>query len=354
MTVTPTGCKEGFIFPVVDKFYETLGAVLNQAFTEKEKEQNAHIYYALPYIESLSSPAQIVPTIKMILSLKPNQTQLSILGGAFTRALKNVASDDHSFRESMMGNKATLQIINLRKAYQNKGLPDQEITDAFRSYLLKQLNGTRCSDGLKLNNQTPSDSKYLLPVYIEYANENLLTENPITAEQIDPLKVENAEDSPDYYPDLGEETLLRKYQKLRFNSEGKEVSESEKNQDEWRLGFSQLLNDIVSWQPKDNTSDRDFFHQKCAFFQSMLEIAPKEELELQENIFNQYLYFVASSQMQREHPAEWLMQAQRLLNLVAASSAKLKTRRQEAVEKTNNSTLNLYLKLIIPLKTAVR
>ena len=345
LPLTPVGCKEGFIFPNVDKVYETLSAILASTFTEKEKKQDAHIFYALPYIESMNSPAQIVPIIKTILSLKPNQIQLSILAGTFTRTLKNLPGDDHSFRQSMSSNKTTSQIINLRKAYNDRQLPDHELIEVFRTYLLKQLNGTRCSDGLKFNMNTPLASKYVLPNYVEFVNANLLTNNPITAEQIEPFKVENAENSPEYYHDLGEENRLEKYRKLRFTSQDKEISEVEKEQDEWQVGFSQLLNDVVAWTPNDILADQDYFHQKCIFFQSLIEIAPKDKLELRVNAFNQYLFFVSNSSMQRENRAEWLMQAQRLLDLIVAAREEEKIILQAALEKTSNVTLNLYLKL---------
>lgn len=346
-SIMPIGCKEGFIFPHVDRPYETLNAILATAFTEKEKKQNTHIFYALPYVEGITSPAQVVPIIKTILSLKPNQIQLSILGGAFTRALKNVASDDHSFRQSMLSNKATSQIMNLRKAYQEKQLSDQELLEIFRTYLLKQLNGTRCSDGLKLNTQAPPDSKYLLPNYVEFVNANLLTDKPITAEQIEPFKVENAEKSPEYYPESGEENRLEKYRKLRFPNQGEEiVSEIEKEQGEWQVGFSQLLNDVIVWTAKDNEANQDYFHQKCIFFQLLLEIAPKDNIELRVNTFNEYLFFVSNSSMQREHRAEWLMQAQRLSDIVTAARGEEKVKLQSAIEKKRQCYSQFIFKVI--------
>jgi len=352
LSLTPVGCKEGFIFHNVDKFYETLSVVLANGFTEKEKKQNAHIFYALPYIEGITSPAQVVPIIKTILSLRPNQIQLSILAGSFTRSLKNVVSDDHSFRQSMSSNKTASQIINLRKAYNDRQLPDQELLDVFRAYLLKQLSGTRCSDGLKLNNESPLASKYSLPNYVEFVNANLLTGKPITAEQIEPFKIENAERSPEYNPDSGEENRLEKYRKLRFPNQDKEVSEIEIEQDEWQVGFSQLLNDVVAWTPNNILAEQDYFHQKCAFFQLLLEIAPKDKLELRVNAFNQYLSFVSNSPMQRENRAEWLMQAQRLLSLIIAARGEEKIKMQRALEDTNNTTLVLYLKLKTSNETA--
>ena len=346
LSLAPAGCREGFVFPDVDIFYETLGAVLANGFTEKERKQDTHILYLLPYIENINSPAQIAPVIKTVLSLKPNQIQLSILGGVFLRALKNLPGDDHSFRQSMSGNKSVAQIVNLRQAYGDRQLPDQEITQAFRTYLLKQLNGTRCADGLKLNDKPPPAPKYLLPNYLEFVNADLLRGNPITAEQIEPFKVEGAEKSTEYYSDSGEENRLEKYRKLRFTEGDKEVSEAEREQDEWRVGFSQLLNDVVAWSADDSATDeRDFFHQKCIFFQSLLEITPTDELKLRVDAFNQYLFFVSNSPMQRENRAEWLMQAQKLLNIATDAREEEKISMRKAVEEAGNTTLNLYLKL---------
>jgi hypothetical protein len=339
------GCKEGFIYAVADKPYETLNVILANTFTEKEKKQNAHILYALPYIENMTSPSQVVPLIKTILSLKPNQSQLSILGDSFSRALKNVSGDDYSFRNSMSGNYATLQINNFRKEFQKKQLPDQELTNSFRTYLLKQLNGNRCSDGLKLNNDVKAESKYLLPSYIEFANANLFINNPIKAEQIEPFKVENAEESVDYYPNISEESRSRKYSKLRFGDGESEISETQKDNDQWKTSFAELLNDAVAWSPNDSLSDIDYFHQKCTFFLAILEIVPKNHSDLRIQVLKDYGFFLSNSKEQRENCAEWLMQVQRLLHIIEVSNQDEKLRLAEVVKDTKNTAMILYLKL---------
>jgi hypothetical protein len=339
------GCKEGFIYAVADKPYETLNAILANTFTEKEKKQNAHVLYALPYIENMSSPAQVVPLIKIILSLKPNQSQLSILGDSFSRALKNVSGDDYTFRKSMSGNYATLQINNLRNEFQKKQLSDQELTNSFRTYLLKQLNGNRCSDGLKLNNEIKATSKYLLPSYIEFANANLFINNPIKPEQMEPFKVESAEENIEYYPDTNEESRLRKYKKLRFADSGGEISEDQKESDEWKIPFLEFLNDIVAWSPNDNLSDIDYFHQKCTFFLAILEIVPKNDSDLRVQVLKNYSFFLSNSKEQRENTAEWLMQVQRLLHIIAISNQDEKLKLADVMEDTKNTAMLLYFKL---------
>jgi len=49
--------------------------------------------------------------------------------------------------------------------------------------------------------------------------------------------------------------------------------------------------------------------------------------------------------MQRENRAEWLLQAQRLLDLIVAARGEEKAKMQKAVEDINNKTLTLYLNL---------
>jgi outer membrane murein-binding lipoprotein Lpp len=345
MTLPSLGCKKGFIFYDVDEFYRTLDAVLAESFTEREKKQNAHIFFALQYIESINSPAQITPVIKTILSLKPDQLQLLMLTSSFTKTLKNITGDDNSFRASMSNNSLATQIINLRKTYLEKQLPEGELLNSFRSFLLNQINGVRCSNGLKLNNENPLKSQYLLPGYLEFINSNLLVDNAIKAEDIQPSGIEEAENSPDYFSDASEQARLRKYEKLHFNDDKKIVTETEKENTQWQTGFSQLLIDAAAWSKSDGVADNDYFHQKCSFFQALLEIAPKNNLNLRVNAFREYLSFVSNSQMRRDNRAEWLLEVHNILDIAVTARGEEQIRMINEIVNKNDSTLRLFLKL---------
>lgn len=346
LSLPPLGCKDGFLFYNVSEFYDTLNEIIANSFSAKEKSRNEHIQFVLPYINNMTSPVQVVPIAKVILDLKPNQLQLPLLIKSFTQALKNIPDDDHSFRRWMSNDSTARAIADLAKACDEQNVPKQDLLQTFRTYLLTQLNGTRCSDGLKPNEQNPATSKYALPKYMEFVNSNLFADNPITANQIHPSKIEEATTTNEYTQNFGGEERLRKFRKLRFVSDGQErLTDTEKEKPEWQIELTQFLNDLAAWNPSKDESETDYFHGKCEYFMSLMEIIPKSDADTRNRVFSDYISFVSNSQMQRDNRIEWLVQADRLLDAVLDAKGKERAVMTETLNNAGNSTLQLYLKL---------
>jgi hypothetical protein len=350
ISLPPLGCKDGFVSYDVSIFYNTLNEILRNTFSEKEQRQNLHIQFLLPYINNITSPSQVLHIMKTFASIKTTNFQFLLLINNFLPALKNVSSDDHSFRRSMSSDAITKQFIELIKLCEKNNASKYEALQAIRLYLLTQLNGTRCSDGLKFNTQSPATTKYVLPGYIEFANKNLLVNRPITVDEINPSKVEEARESADYYESISAQDRLDRYRKLRFTKDNIPLSDSEKETPEWEADFSQLLNDIGAWLPDDDISEEDYFHQKCIFFQTMLEIIPEKNTELRQRVFRDLMSFLNSSQMQRSNSIEWLLRVQTFLNIFSSAQGQDKVRFKEILDDSN-STIQLYLRLRVLTKT---
>lgn len=350
LSLPSLGCKKGFRYYDVSEFYNLLDEILISAFDEKQLRRNEHIQFVMPYITNITSPVQVLPLIKTISSIKTDNVQMAYLISTFAQSLKNISSDDYAFRSSMSnyeGNIWSKKFSEFIKLVENKRIARNELLQAIRGYLLSQLNGTRCSDGLKPNTQNPTEAKYALPKYIEAINEGVLTDNPIKANEINPSDVEQATTDNEFYSSIWAMDWLDRYRRIRFHNGLRETpfADEEKESPQWQADFNQLLNELVSRLPTGDISDEDYFHLKFIHLLAMLEIVPKSNLDMRGRLFLDMVSFLSSSQMQQTNPTEWLLQTHYLLEIISSAKGQDRAKLQEILNDKGNSTMKLYIKL---------
>lgn len=108
----PLGCEDAVRSYRVADYYDTAGLLFRETFTVKERAAPGFAYTLLPFVDRISSPAQVDPVAKMIAALKLNAVQLSMLGAAYAQALKKVGNDDLTFRVSMQSYQGVKDLIN--------------------------------------------------------------------------------------------------------------------------------------------------------------------------------------------------------------------------------------------------
>lgn len=347
LSLPSVGCKEGFIYYDVSEFYDALNEIVTNSFDPKERSRDEHIQFVLPYISEMASPAQVAPMSKAILSLKPNQLQLPLLIATFTQALKNIANDDHSFRQWMGKDETAKPIEALAKLCDKENVPKGDLLQSFRLYLLSQLNGVRCSDGLKLNDNPAVAAKYAPPKNMEFVNSNLFPDNPITASDINPSKIEEAFDSYYHYDKAGSAMRLEKFRELRFadNGRGERITDAEKEKSEWQIKLTDFLNSFALRTPGKDEIEEDVFNEKCEFYFALLDVIPKADAETRLRVFSDYIAFVSNSQIYKDNRSEWLFQAEKLLDVVLSAKGKERAMLTGMINNAGNSALRLYLNL---------
>ncbi len=99
-TLTSLSCDDALVYDVSD-FYQTLGAVANAAFTQKERDKEEHVNFLLDYLGQATSPVQLAPLALVIKAANVTPAQRDILWNRFNGLLEGVQADERSFSASL-------------------------------------------------------------------------------------------------------------------------------------------------------------------------------------------------------------------------------------------------------------
>lgn len=336
------GCENAVRSYRLSDYYETAGLVFKETFSAKERAAPGFAYTLLPFVDSTTSPAQVDPVAKMIATLELDAVQLSILGAAYAQILRKVGNDDMTFRISMQDYRGIKDLIT---ALDNSKGNSMQITGALREYVLKQLNGARCSDGIKRNSKEPLAVKYELPKYIQTLNGDLLKAKPIDPGEVDPEKIVKTTKPVNYWEGSKKSSeRLDAVRKLRFNGENLRTDE-EKSKPEWLAELDQYILDLGNWAMEDEESPEDYFNKKASLFLGLLsDCVPRGPAW--NSVFKEYLLFLNRYELRGEGRLQWLWHIRYMLgDVVGRAKGEDRVRIVDMIKSSKNSSMNLYLDL---------
>ncbi len=343
LKLEPLSCEDPLVYDV-SGFYETLTSVAKTAFTPKEIKQGEQTQFVKQYVEIQMSPAQVEIVAETILSLELPATQFEILVGAFSSALEKVAGDYRSFSVPWLSTIPTMH--KLTEACKRREIANDKLLEAFRAYLIKQFSADRCSDS-----STASERKTAEAEQINYFNNNLrlavYPDNkrilPLSTDEIKPAKNEGAAKYYPYWQSSKAKKLLSRVQRLNFNDEGKKFTEAEKQGSEWQWRLSQFLADMTSWNPEDEKSEEDYFHQKNILLRGLLELVPAGPMH--DDALNRLITFLSDSKLQQSDPIEWYWHAKRLTAKSRSAEGDGRLKIIEALGHSRSPILYLYTEI---------
>lgn len=342
LSLTPRGCEETTSYYDVAEYYEIALAIFNTAFTPKERSAPGFFYILNPLIENMRSPAQVDPMAKMLVDLKLTSQQLSLVSVAYTQALAKIDSDDFTFRVAISN---STEIRDLIKSLERAtAVSTSELVNAFRAYTLRQLNGSVCSDGVRLNTQNPQISKYLLPGYISSLNRDVLKEKPIDATEIQPEKIVGATPPYFYWNSKKSSEKLNGIRRLLYKSDGTEFTSELKHKPEWRADLDKYLAEFAMWDEGDERTRADFVSQKSILFLGLIEdVAP--DGSTREDILKEYALFLNRNELRGDNHLQWIYHIRTLLQMLERLKGANQAQMISVIRNTKNSTMNLYLNL---------
>lgn len=347
LKLQPLDCGDVLVYDV-SLFYETLIEVAAKAFTPEERRQSEHFRFVLPYIEGISSPAEIGPAAKAAVAIKPTPPQLAMLAQAFGRALKQIPGDDRSLTYWLTrGTGIGGDFRKLVEACDQHGVLTRELVGEFRSYLVRSLRDGRCSDNI------PQSLPPTLPSYIDGLNKVLGFAPSISIDEIEPVKINAAVRPASYWRSSEARNLLVKARKLRFGSGSKPLSAEEKNEQGWQVALTDFLNDLEAWDAGQAESEVDYFHQKSVMYRASLELAP--EGSARDQILRKFAGFLGDSYLSVDSRIEWLLHAKFLLGQLKSGQGAEPAKILEALSDLGDRNLRLYVRaeaiLTAPQKT---
>lgn len=293
--LAPLNCDDALVYDVSD-FYQTMGAVANSAFTQKEREKEENVDFLLDYLGQAGSPAQLAPLARLIRGVNVTAAQREILWNRFNGLLEGVQADDRSF---------TASLGDLTQ------LAGPEMQASFEKYRQK---GATCKDDVGppvlVNGDAAAPKANTTP------------------------KIERYWQSPEA------QRLLVDANKLRFGSTGKPLSDADRSTHEWQQELTDFLSELADWTPSQEKSEADFYHQKCVVFEALIELIPPGTQR--DRTAQAYVDFIGNSNLQQQSPVEWFMHAHSMLERVRSTSNGEPAKLLDAFQSSGNAVLALY------------
>jgi hypothetical protein len=334
LKLQPLGCDDALVYDA-GLFYETLTEVAAKTFTPEERRQAEHVRFVSQYVEGMSSPAEVGPAAKAAVAINPMPAQLAMLVLAFGRALKQVPSDDRTFTYWMTRDASVVgSLRGLIEACDSGGVPTRELRAELRSYLVRSLHATRCSDNV------PQASPPSALGYVAEINKALEFDPPISGDEIEPVRIDAAARAASYWRSREARNLLTKARRLRFGSGNKPLTPAEKAGQDWQAALTDFLNDLEAWDAGHGEQEIDYFHQKSVLYRALLELVP--EGPARDQILRKFAGFLGNSYLSVDSRIEWLLHAKFLIGQLKPRQGAEAAKTSEALGGLGDRNLRLY------------
>ncbi len=290
----PRSCEDLLTYRVND-FYPIVAKVAAASFTQKQVADGQRALFVLPWIENIDSPSQISAALELLQHMQGSPAERQLLFSSFSKTIDRDFKDDRSFANSLVWSNVAARMGKLTAG--DTDPLKTEIVSAYRSMLLKNLRGTRCTDN-EIKKGEP------LPEYIEAANK-LMPEKPLTIEDViaseikGKFKVTHLLTKSSAARKLGEE--------LRTVKGGmiidKKIVRHDLADAEWVSRVTDFAERVVAFEGNDNETEAELFFLKSALLGALIEaISPGE---LRASILRKYMSQLAASPLQKTSFIEW-------------------------------------------------
>jgi len=296
-TLAPLTCDDALVYDP-SELYQALSAVVNGAFTPKEKAKEEHFNLLSDYLGQATSPSQLAPLASVIESAGVTLTQRQMLWARFNGLLESLQPDDRSFGPSL----PALSVLSA-----------PGVQAAFEKYRQK-------SHGCETDAAPSSPSS--------------------SAQQ--PAKKATTPKLDKYWQSANAQQLLQAGTKLRFASSTQLLSDADRATAEWQRHLSDYLNLIADWTQDQQESDAVYYHEKCIVYTALLDLVPPGAQN--DKILAYYVDFVGNSGLYQQSPAEWFVEPHTLLDRSLTNPA-LHSKVLEAFERLGNPVLALEVAL---------
>ncbi len=265
----PLNCSDALAYDL-EFVYKSLGSLVQQGFTAAQRRRERHLDFIRPYL-AVTTPAQIASAIGLLIQIDPPDARFAELLGTIAAGIVAAPTD---VRASDYVSEATQQAIaSMVQVCTRRHLDSTALLAAYRLYLIASLEAPRCSDAFS------TSEKEKPPAVVQFFNTKLAPAPPSDIAAITPDEVKHVGTLPGaavyaFWQSEASSAILQGLKRLRFGGRHGEVSNEQKQSVEWQDDFGTLLSRIVDWTPSKGDDSMDFYQQKAAAFQGMVDLAP--------------------------------------------------------------------------------
>jgi len=271
LSLPALSCKDSMVYDVSD-FYALAGELAVKTFSTEEVAQSARARFLLQYVEAVSSSAQVVPAIRLVLTASLRPEEMALVAPALAKAIRNLPADDRSFTGAVSTEDFASAAGELARVLEKRkdGLAG-DFVDACRRFIRAGVTGERCAEDVP--EQTPQ--------YLSEANDKLFRSSPLKLEGLGPLGLRARADIRAYWLTPETRAFMNSYQRLRFGddptavkigSDGAALTREDTGTPEWDAQLRRFLSDLEGWDGSGEHSEIDFFNQQQQLYSALLEI----------------------------------------------------------------------------------
>lgn len=324
-------CEDALI-PDVSDFYDALKQVALETFGPEEVRNGTQLWFVQRYVAAMTSPSQVAPLARVIVSLDTTPAQFSVLLTSFSNALKLVSNDYRTFLFSVFRDPPSQVFTELAAACDRKGVPTDDLLKSLRAYIVANFTSAQCADNTVAR-------KKEVPGFIRVANNGILQPFPISLAEIQPSHVEGRVKTYPYWESPKAKEFLTNLKRLRFGSDNRPRTEAEKASSEWHQQLIDYLNNLQSWSASHEQSESDYFHQKAIVYR-VLSTEITSGL-VRDRLLRSYASFLSES-FTHQGRAEWFLHANHLLDQVRTPKGTDRTTLIGILQATPNTVFRTY------------
>lgn len=285
--LSPLTCDDALVYDLPD-FYQALGAIVNGAFTQKERAKEDHLTFLSDYLGQAASPLELAPLAQVVQSIGGTAQQRQGLMARLGGLLETMPMDDRSFSASL----PTFNALSIPEL--------QPSLEKFRQ------RGHLC-EGDPGTAKTPSTPKL---------------------------------DS--YWQSGASQQLLKLGKNLRNAPNGTPLTDADRATPAWQQQVNDFLNQIAGWSADQENSSADYYHEKCIVFLALIELVPPGPQN--DKLVADYVDFVGNSKLYQESPVEWFQEPRALLDRFQPGTV-MRGKILDAYDRSGNPILNLEVAL---------
>jgi hypothetical protein len=327
LDVAPGTCDDP-LAPAVDEYYAAASLLARQTFAGDRGEG---LRFLVLYLWRARLPGEMPAVARAMERFRPDPAEAAYLESVFRRILEAGVTDPRGFSSANID--IVSRITELQAADRQRGLEGWHLMEALREYLVAQLRGPRCADSV---------TEALVPAAFNGALRLLHADEevkPMDAAMIRPSRILGPA-RWDWYWQTPDARHLHDSVLQLAGSDRAPVPESVKQTREWQLVAQRVLEDVERWHGHREATDRDFFFQKSALFDGLVEIVPRGAIR--ERALRSYLEFLRHSDVERDRRLLWFAFLNHLLELARRDS---RSDILDALERSGHPVLSTYARI---------
>lgn len=342
-SIKPLTCEDTLGYDL-ESYYVAMLSVAEECFNDDEKKAETHIQFLSDRLETVRSIPQVTPATRMLVNAKLSLDELSLLVSVLTKALGRVSTDRRSFAFAMERDTLVSTAHRLILKLKQHGVPANDFSGAFRSFLIKNMSGEVCADVAWLKGGQVS-----LPKDLEAINSVLAT--PIVVDDVHPASVGPKAATVEYWTTPKAAELLWIAKELRFGGGETALSVEQRQSEEWHRKLLDFLELIEGWEPESEPSPNDYFQEKCIMYMVLVDLCPDDPQR--DVVLRAYGNYLKETSREYKGRIEWILPVKDYLRVLRSKSDKVKRSSLDPWLTSSDGNLRIYgeLALLTSLKS---